>query len=128
MAAAQYRPEIFFVQLSDVAPAIATLLKTYTSRIRAHVSTGDVVNTYGISIVFQVFIEVLTDRCKGCGETQFSAPNFGDCRNHRFTKEWQEIASGEAKEGTEAALSRADKRVAEWLRQRGIIVKSDISA
>jgi hypothetical protein len=117
MAATQYRPEIFFVQLSDVAPVITTLLKTYTSRIRAHVSTGDVINTYGVSIIYQVFIEVLTDRCKGCGETQFTAPNFGDCRNHRFAQEWQEIASGEA-ESTQEALLRADGHVAEWLAAR----------
>lgn len=114
--------ELFFTQLSDVAPAISKLLKTYTSRIRANVTTGDALNTYGVSIVFQVFIEVLMDRCKGCGETQFSAPNFGDCRNHRFAKVWQEIASGEAKEGSEGALKRADAHVIKWLKQRGVRV------
>ena len=93
--------ELFFTQLSDVAPAISKLLKAYPSRIRAHVSTGDAMNTYGVSIVYQVFVDVLTDKCKGCGETQFTAPNFGDCPNHRFVTEWVEVASGEAKEGTD---------------------------
>lgn len=114
--------ELFFTQLSDIAPAISRLLKTYPSRIRAHVSTGDVINTYGISIIFQVFIEVLTDRCKGCGETQFSPPNCGDCPNHRFVKEWREIASGETPTGTQEALRRADKLTAEWLRNRGVAI------
>lgn len=112
--------ELFFTQLSDVAPAINKLLKTYTSRIRAHVSVGDVINHYGVSVNYQVFIDVFTHRCKGCGETQFTAPNFGDCPNHRFVKEWQEIASGEAREGSEEALRRADVKVAEWLEKRGI--------
>ncbi len=108
-----------FLQLSDLAPAISKLLKTYPSRLRAHVSTGDVINTYGISIVYQVFVDVLTDRCKGCGETQFTAPNFGDCPNHRFATDWAEVASGEG-EGTEAALERADVRATEWLEKRGV--------
>lgn len=112
--------ELFFIQLSDVAPAISKLLKTYTSRIRAHVSVGDALNNYGVSIKFQVFIEVLTDRCKGCGETQFTPPNCGECRNHSFVKVWDEIASGDAKEGSEVALRRADKYVAQWLGKRGI--------
>jgi hypothetical protein len=120
MAVEQYKPELFFIQLSDIAPAISKLLKTYTSRIRAHVSVGDVINRYGVSINYQVFIEVLTDRCRGCNETQFSPPNFGDCKDHRFVKEWREIASGEAKEGTQEALRRADSRVAAWLKKRGV--------
>lgn len=120
--------EFFFLQLFDVAPAINQLLKTYPSRIRGHVTTGDAINGYGVSVIFQVFIDVLMDRCKGCGETQFSAPNSGDCRNHRFIKVWQEIASGEAKEGTQEALNRADKRVVEWLKKRGVTVKIAISA
>jgi hypothetical protein len=110
--------ELFFLQLFDVAPAINQLFKTYPSRIRAHVSTGDAINTYGVSIVFQVFIDVLMDRCKSCGETQFSAPNFDYCRGHRFKTEWQEIASGEGV-GTQEALNRADKHVAEWLERVG---------
>lgn len=114
--------ELFFTQLSDVAPAISKLLKTYTSRVHAQVSTGDVINTYGVSIAFQVFIEVLTSRCKGCGETQFTPPNFGDCPNHRFVKEWREIASGEAKEGSQEALKRANVRVEKWLGKRGITI------
>lgn len=109
--------DLFFLQLSDIAPAVSKLLKTYPSRIRAHVSTGDAVNTYGFSVVFQVFIDVSMQRCKGCGETQFSPPNCGDCRNHRFAQEWQEIASGEA-ESTQEALLRADGHVAEWLMAR----------
>jgi hypothetical protein len=112
--------ELFFLQLSDVAPATNQLLKTYPSRINGNVTVGDVINTYGVSIIFQVSIEVLTDRCKNCGETQFTPPNAGDCRYHRFKKEWREIASGEAKEGTQEALGRADVRVAKWLRKRGI--------
>ena len=111
--------ELFFAQLSDVAPAISKLLKTYPSRIRANVVTGDALNTYGISIIFQVFIDVLMERCKNCGETQFTSPNVQDCRYHRFRKEWREVASGEAKEGTEAALMRADKHAAKWLEKRG---------
>ncbi len=111
--------ELFFLQLSDVAPAIDKLLKTYPSRIQAHISTGDVINTYGVSIVFQIFVEVLMDRCKNCGETQFTPPN-GTCRYHRFKKEWREIASGEAKEGSQDALSRADVGVGKWLGKRGI--------
>jgi hypothetical protein len=113
--------ELFFTQLSDVAPAISKCLKTYPSRIRAHVSTGDVINTYGVSIIYQVFIDVLTDRCKGCGETQFTPPNFGDCPNHRFITEWREVASGEG-EGTEAAIILADGHVEGWLKKRGITV------
>jgi len=89
--------ELFFTQLSDVAPAVSKLLKTYPSRLRAHITTGDAINTYGISIVFQIFVEVLMDRCKNCGETQFTAPNDA-CRYHKFNKEWREVASGEAKE------------------------------
>jgi hypothetical protein len=120
IAMSQSSGELLFLQLADVAPAINKLLKTYTSRIRAHVSVGDVINRYGVSINYQVFIEVMTDRCRGCNETQFSPPNFGDCKDHRFVKEWREIASGEAKEGTQEALKRADVKTAEWLRKRGI--------
>jgi hypothetical protein len=111
--------ELFFTQLSDVAPAVSKLLKTYPSRIRANVTTGDAINTYGVSIVFQVFVEVLMDRCKNCGETQFTAP-VDDCRYHRFRKEWREVASGEAEDGTQGALIRADKHAASWLGKRGI--------
>jgi hypothetical protein len=114
----EYKPGIFFAQLTEVAPAVAILLETYASRVRVHVSTGDALDSYGVSIVFQVFIDVLTHRCKGCGETQFTPPNFGDCRNHRFTTEWIEIASGEAKEGTRDALLRANRQVAEWIAAR----------
>jgi hypothetical protein len=114
----EYKPGIFVAQLSEVAPAIATLLETYASRVRVHVSTGDALDSYGVSIVFQVFIDVLTHRCKGCGETQFTPPNFGDCPNHRFTKEWIEIASGEAREGTRDALLRANHHVTEWIAAR----------
>ncbi len=112
--------ELFFVQLSDVAPSVHTLLRTYPSRIRAQFATGDVVNTYGVSIIFQVFIDVLTHTCKGCGETQFSPPNFGDCPNHRFKTDWSEIASGEATEGSAEALRKANVLAAEWLAKRGI--------
>lgn len=115
---AEHKPGIFFAQLSEVAPAVAILLKTYASRVRVHVSTGDALDSYGVSIVFQVFIDVLTHHCKGCGETQFTPPNFGDCPNHRFTKEWIEIASGEAKEGTRDALLRANGHVAGWIAAR----------
>jgi hypothetical protein len=115
---AEQKPGIFFTQLSEVAPAVALLLRTYASRVRVHVSTGDALDSYGVSIVFQVFIDVLTHHCKGCGETQFTPPNFGDCPNHRFTKEWIEIASGEAKEGTRDALLRANSHVAEWIATR----------
>jgi hypothetical protein len=114
----EYKPGIFVAQLSEVAPAVAMLLETYTSRVRVYVSTGDALDSYGVSIIFQVFIDVLTHRCKGCGETQFSPPNFGDCPNHRFTKDWIEIASGEAKEGTRDALLRANRHVAEWIAAR----------
>jgi hypothetical protein len=115
---AEHKPGIFFAQLSEVAPAVAILLRTYASRVRVHVSTGDALDSYGVSIVFQVFIDVLTHHCKGCGETQFTPPNFGDCPNHRFTMEWIEIASGEAKEGTRDALLRANGRVTEWIAAR----------
>lgn len=111
--------ELFFAQLSDVAPAINKLLKTYPSRIRAHVSTGDVINTYGVSIIFQVFIEVLMGRCNGCGETDFTPPHF-DCSNHRFVKGWHEVASGETAAGTEEALRRADALAAKWWDNRHI--------
>jgi hypothetical protein len=117
-AVAESTRTLFFAQLSDVAPAISKLLRTYPSRLRANVTTGDVINTYGISMVFQVFVDVWTARCVGCGETQFTPPNFGDCPNHRFAKEWREIASGEGREGTEAALKQADLRVATWLEDR----------
>jgi hypothetical protein len=116
--ALEHKSEMFIAQLSDVAPAIAILLRSYASRVRVHVSTGDALDSYGVSIVFQVFIDVLTHHCKGCGETQFTPPNFGDCPNHRFTMEWTEIASGEAKEGTRDALLRANGRVAEWIAAR----------
>lgn len=119
--------ELFFLQLFDVAPAINQLLKTYPSRIRAHVSTGDAIDTYGVSIIFQVFVEVLMGRCDRCGETQFTPPNDPDCRWHKFKTEWREIASGEGA-GTQEALNRADKRVAEWLERRKIAVKSHVSA
>jgi hypothetical protein len=114
--------ELFFLQLSDVAPAVNKLLKTYPARVRGHVTTGDAINTYGVSTVFQVFIDVLTDKCKGCGETQFTPPNSGDCRNHRFVTDWMEVASGESAEGTAAALERADVRATEWLSRRGIAI------
>jgi hypothetical protein len=114
----EYKPGIFVAQLSEVAPEVAVLLETYASRVRVYVTTGDALDSYGVSIVFQVFIDVLTHRCKGCGETQFTPPNFGDCPNHRFTNEWVEIASGEAKEGTRDALLRANRRVAEWIAAR----------
>jgi hypothetical protein len=120
-AVAKNSRELFFTQLSDISPAVSKILKTYPSRIRAHVTTGDAINTYGISIVFQVFVEVLMDRCKNCGETQFTAPNDA-CRYHKFIKEWREVASGEAKEGTERALMRADNRATEWLKKRGVDV------
>jgi hypothetical protein len=106
--------EFFFLQLFSAAPAIDQLLKTYPSRIRGQITTGDAVNGYGVSVAFQVFIDVLMDRCRSCGETQFSAPNFDYCRGHRFKTEWREIASGEGV-GTQEALNRADKHVAEWL-------------
>lgn len=112
--------ELLFAQLSDVAPSIGKLLKTHPSRIRAHVTTGDVINTYGVSMVFQVFVDVLMGRCKGCGETDFTPPNFGDCPNHSFVKGWYEVASGEAKDGTEAALKKADAFAAEWWQNRHI--------
>jgi hypothetical protein len=111
--------ELFFLQLFDVAPAINQLFKTYPSRIRAHVTTGDAVNGYGVSIVFQVFIEVLMGRCDRCGETQFTPPNDPNCRWHKFKTEWREIASGEGP-GTQEALNRANNRVTEWLKLRGI--------
>jgi hypothetical protein len=123
--AVEYKPGIFVAQLSEVAPAVAILLETYASRVRVYVSTGDALDSYGVSIVFQVFIDVLTHRCKGCGETQFTPPNFGDCPNHRFTKEWIEIASGEAKEGTRDALLRANRRVAEWIAARSNQISLD---
>jgi hypothetical protein len=116
--ALEHKSEMFIAQLSDVAPAVAILLTSYASRVRVHVSTGDALDSYGISIVFQVFIDVLTHHCKGCGETQFTPPNFGDCPNHRFTMGWIEIASGEAKEGTRDALLRANGRVTEWIAAR----------
>src|SRR5262245_10322000 len=115
---AEQKPGIFFTQLSEVAPAVAILLESYASRVRVHVSTGDALDSYGVSIVFQVFIDVLTHRCKGCGETEFTPPNFGDCPNHRFTTEWIEIASGEAGEGTRDALLRANSHVVEWIAAR----------
>jgi hypothetical protein len=116
--ALEHKSGMFFAQLSDVAPAVAILLRTYASRVRVHVSTGDALDSYGVSIVFQVFIDVLTHQCKGCGETQFTPPNFGDCPNHRFMREWIEIASGEAKEGTRDALLRANGHVTEWIAAR----------
>lgn len=112
--------ELLFTQLSDIAPAISKLLKSHPSRIRAHVTTGDVINTYGVSMIFQVFVEVLMSRCKGCGETEFTPPNFGDCPNHKFTREWHEVASGETTAGTVEALRRADNLAAEWWQKRHI--------
>lgn len=119
--------ELFFTQLSDVAPAIKQLLKTYPSRIRTQASTGDAINTYGVSMIFQVFIDVLMDRCGTCGETQFTPAN-GRCRYHRPRKEWREIGSGESEDGTQEALRRANNRVTDWLKKRGITVKTTLSA
>lgn len=72
-------------------------------------------------VVFQVQIDVLTDTCRRCGETQFTAPVF-ECKGHTFEKSWQMIADGEGKD-VQAALLKAEPRTRKWLSKRGVEVK-----
>src|SRR5262245_38945205 len=116
MAEPNTNPQVFFTQLSDIAPSLALLLRTYKSRISASISTHDVINGYGVTFIFQVKVDVLTDTCRRCGETQFSAP-MPECKQHKFESAWQWIADGEGKDTTEA-LARADVHAAKWLKKR----------
>jgi hypothetical protein len=117
MAEPNSMPDFTIVQLAEVAPNVSTILKTYSARIRADISTGDVVNTYGFSITFKVFIEVLTDTCERCGETTFGPPVF-DCVGHKFKKHWREVADGESKDGLAVAIANTERKATEWLKRR----------
>lgn len=110
-----YTPQSFVSQLFEVAPAIATLLKSYTARIRASVSSHDGVNGYGWGLTFHVFIEVHGERCKNCFEDSYSPPRF-DCRWHRFERLWISVADGEGKD-LAAALARLDDPVNLWMQK-----------
>lgn len=109
-------PSLFFVQLADVAPAISNLLKTYTARLRASVTSHDVEGGYGFAITYHVFAEIFIRKCKNCGEHEYSRPHF-DCKGHRYESAWIEIASDEGKDIVEA-LRFANTRVAAWLMKR----------
>lgn len=99
-------------QLASTAPNIHELLRTRPARIRASVASGDVVNGYGFSLSMTLTVEVLTEKCDHCGETQFTAPVF-DCRRHRFTRDWQHIADTSAPSLVEA-LTALDAAVYAW--------------
>lgn len=111
MTAQDTNPSVFFVQLSDVAPAISNLLKTHTARIRASVTTHDVVNGYGIGFTYHAFIEILIHKCQRCGEHEYSTPHF-DCTGHRYQVEWLEVASAEGRDFQDA-LRNAEAVIAE---------------
>lgn len=99
-------------QLASTAPNVHELLRTRPARIRASVTSGDVINGYGFSLSMTLTVEVLTERCDNCGETQFTAPVF-DCRRHRFSREWQHIADVSAPSLVEA-LAALNVAVYEW--------------
>lgn len=109
-------PTVFFIQLSEVAPAVNSLLNGYTARIRSSVTSHDAVNGYGIGFTFHVFIEVLAKRCDFCQEDDFSEPHF-DCRWHKFEPTWVLIADHEGRD-TANALQSVNMLVDGWLKRR----------
>lgn len=99
-------------QISIIAPNLAELLRSRASRLKATVTSGDAINGYGFTLVMVLRVEVLTDRCQHCGETQFSAPVF-DCRQHRFIREWQQIADTAAPSLADALIV-LDEKIEQW--------------
>jgi len=66
-------------------------------------------------MTYHVIVEVLTETCNRCGETQWSKPVF-DCSYHRFVVDWRRIADAEGRSEMDA-LADIEKRVAKWLMQ-----------
>ena len=77
--------------LATFAPATAQLLRHRAGRLRVTLTTGDALNTYGVSLELTAILELLVHRCKYCGETEYSEPAFS-CLGHRFETQWQPLA------------------------------------
>lgn len=116
MAAQTNNTDVFFLQLPQIAPAIAEFLKTYPSTLKASITSGDVTGSYGVRMTIVIAAEVLIEQCPSCAETQFDAPTF-DCRWHRFEKRWMQIADAEGST-TEKAMRNLDRVVALWMAGR----------
>jgi len=104
---------IFFQNLESVAPSLVKLLSRHHARLNFSVTAHDAISTYGHSLTYHVFAEVLTETCKTCHETQWSKPSF-DCSYHRFVVDWRCIANSEG-QSEQDALTNIDRRVAIWL-------------
>ena len=107
---------LVFTQLSSIAPSVSKLLQTYTAKLHADIISGDALNTYGNSISLKVSAQVLLERCKLCGETQFTAP-VSSCTGHRVENVWFVLAEAEAGD-FDRALIKLEPQVAAWLQER----------
>src|SRR5262245_1827773 len=88
------KPQLFLTQLSEIAPKLASLLKIHKLRLQFSITSHDVVNGYGATLTYHAFLECYVERCRYCGESQFSKPVL-DCKYHRFARRWEVIADAE---------------------------------
>lgn len=95
------------LQVANLAPTINNLLNSRTARLRASLTSHDVTSGYGHGFTVHLFLDLMIEQCRTCGETPWSAPVL-ECKYHRFDREFMQIADTEAPT-LERALVKLDK-------------------
>jgi hypothetical protein len=116
MATSNPSQTVIFRQLSDVAPSLSILLQSYPAKLHFDVISGDALNGYGHSVGFVALAQVQLERCKLCGETQFTAPVF-NCRGHRVEQVWFTLADSQGFD-LENALEKLEPQIDAWLKEK----------
>lgn len=107
---------ILFAQVRELAPSIHGLLNSRTARLRASLTSHDVTGGYGVGFTYVLFLDLLIEQCRTCGETQLSEPIL-ECKYHRFDTRFMQIADAEAPT-LEKALRKLDAVAALRLGER----------
>ena len=118
MATSNPSHTVIFKQLAEVAPSVGIFLETYSARLHADIVSGDALNGYGHSVTIKVAAQVLLERCKLCGETQFTAPVL-NCSGHRVEVIYHTLAEAQAS-SFESATTKLEPQIAAWLKERRI--------
>ena len=103
------------------APAIKLIETLLPSIITYEVQTGDAINGYGVSKIYDIRVAVIGDNCRLCGESSYTAPYNPDRRlpssscQHRWKSNQQtEIAYCSGKT-LEEVTKLANKKATDWL-------------
>lgn len=83
-----------FAQVQQIAPSIYNLLTSRTARLRASLTSHDVTGGYGIGFTYTLWLDLMIEQCRMCGETPWSQPVL-DCRGHRMETRFMQIADAE---------------------------------